>query len=273
MHAKGGTFVLTSEEWGRFSDWNTLFDRLCRLRGYPENAELASELCRQTGRSGERDFQAAEKNLRNWRLGRRIPLRRNAVVLARLLDVDSDPLLRRKWDETYRALHGGEERGRIVDLRGEAVAGGGTRPSGRGALAPRLALFLSAAFPAGLLAATGLNGLAVSGNAPTDKTELPTVAYNARAFLSVGTEKLIHGAVEGCSGAPSEWADMLPGLPESRIGIFVDGGLATKMMNGCGKEMVVRAVKFIALRPGVEELKVLDDYFKIEVTSSSTGPD
>ncbi|WP_411036051.1 hypothetical protein [Shinella sp. BYT-45] len=264
---------MTSEEWGGSSSWNVLFDRLCHQRGYPENAELASELCRQMGRSGERDFQAAEKNLRDWRLGKRIPLRRNAAVLSRLLDVDSDPFLRRKWDETYHAVHGGEERGRAVDLQEAVLGGDGGRPAGGGALTPRTVLFWSAALPAGILVATGMNGLAVTGNMPADRAGLPTVAYNARAFLSVGTEKLIHGAVEGCGGAPSSWADIVPGLPASKTGIFVDGGLATKMMNGCGEEMVVRAIKFIAIRPGVEELKVLDDYFKIEVTSASAGHD
>ena len=67
-------------------------------------------------------------------------------------------------------------------------------------------------------------------------------------------------------GASDDWC-------RQRIGLFVDGGLATKMMNGCGKEMVVRAIKFIAVRPGVEELKVLNAYFKIEVTSSSIPAD
>jgi len=254
------------DDWDRFDDWHRLLDRLCRLRGYASNAGLASELCRKTGRSAERDFQAAEKNLRDWRLGRRVPLRRNAVVLARLLDVDSDPALKRRWDETYRAVLEGGVSGR------PARPACGT-PSGPHAMTSRKALLVSAALPVGLLAATGLARLAAPDDTPVDRAGLPTVAYNARAFLSVGTEKLINGAVEGCGGAPARWADMALRLPESETGTFADGGLATQMMNGCGKEMVVRAVKFIALRPGVEELKVLDAYFKIEVTPSGAVPD
>jgi hypothetical protein len=263
---------LISDEWERFRSWHLLFDRLCRLRGYPENAALASALCRQLGRSGEKDFQAAEKNLRSWRRGRRIPLRRNAAILARLLDVETDPVLKRMWNKTYRALQDGDEGGRTTDLDCEAPAADSIAPSRPATLSPRMALLLSATLPFGLLAAVGLPGLTVSDVVSIDTAKLPTVAYNARAFLSVGTEKLIHGAVEGCDGGPSEWAAIVDHLPTSETGIFADGGLATKMMNGCGKEMVVRAVRFIAIRPGVEELKVLNAYFKIEVTSASIKP-
>ena len=249
---------MDSQDWGRFRDWNALFDALCRLRGYGENAELASAFCRLMGRSGERDFQAAEKNLRDWRLGRRIPLRRNAAILARLLDVEADPALKRRWDETYRALHGG-----AVLSEGEEAPAGESAPIVKTRWTPRMALLLAAALPAGLLAAAGMKGTA----SPDGIAALPTVAYNARAFLSAGTEKLIHGAIEGCDGEPAQWANIEPRLPESRTGVLVDGGLATQMMNSCGREVVVRAVKFIALTPGVEELMVLDTYFKIEVTS------
>lgn len=250
------------QDWGRFRDWSALLDALCRLRGYSENAELASAFCRQQGRAGERDFQAAEKNLRDWRLGRRIPLRRNAAILARLLDVEAEPLLKRRWKETYRALHGGN----AASPEQEAPAAK-RPPVENGRWLPRMALVLLMAPTAGLLAAIGMNDPAL----PDGAGALPTVAYNARAFLSVGTQKLIHGVVEGCDGAPAQWADIAPRLPESRTGILVDGGLATKMMNGCGREMVVRAVKFIALRPGVEELMVLDTYFKIEVSPPPGG--
>jgi len=249
------------QDWDRFRDWNALFDALCRLRGYGENAALASAFCRQRGRAGARDFQAAEKNLRDWRLGRRIPLRRNAAILALLLDVQADPALKQRWDETYRALHGG----RAVPEEDDPVAK--SAPADHVLPSPRTAFLLLLALPAGLLAAGGMKGSAP----PEGAAALPTVAYNARAFLSVGAEKLIHGVIEGCDGAPAQWASIAPRLPESRTGVLVDGGLATQMMNGCGREMVVRAVKFIALRPGVEELMVLDTYFKIEVTSPPAG--
>lgn len=251
------------QDWNQFRDWNALFDTLCRMRGYSENAELASAFCRQRGRSGERDFLAAEKNLRDWRFGRRIPLRRNAAILARLLDVEAEPALKRRWDETYRALHGG---GVLPD--GEKAPAADSLPAEGARWSLRPALLLLVALPAGLLAAGGMNGTAL----PDGAAALPTVAYNARAFLSVGTEKLIHGAIEDCDGAPAQWTDIAQRLPESRTGALVDGGLATQMMNRCGREMVVRAVKFIALRPGVEELMVLDTYFKIEVTSPPGGP-
>lgn len=250
------------QDWSRFTDWNALFDALCRLRGYRENAELASAFCRQRGCSRERDFQAAEKNLRDWRLGRRIPLRRNAAILAVLLEVEAEPALKRHWDETYRALYGGG----AVSGEGESGANSASDDKARWPL--RTAFLLLLALPAGLWAVGGMN----SSVLPEGAAALPTVAYNARAFLSVGAEKLIHGVVEGCDGAPAQWTDIARRLPESRTGVLVDGGLAKQMLNGCGHEMVVRAVKFIALKPGVEELTVLGTYFKVEVTSPLGEP-
>ncbi|WP_374788879.1 hypothetical protein [Brucella oryzae] len=264
---------MSIEDWPSFGKWHELFDRLCQLRGYSVNADLANDFCHRVGRSGESDFRAIEKNLRDWRLGRRVPLRRNALVLSRLLEVDSDPILRTQWDATYRAL---VERHDYVPGHGP----GGIRPVANRDQSYRihacrrvLPIAVVITLPVGLLAAVGMNGREATGPASVDKTELPTIAYNARAFLSPGAEKLIHGVVEGCDGAPSEWSDLEAGLPASKTGSFVDGGLATQMMNGCGKEMAVRAIKFVAARPGVEELKVFDAYFKIEVAPPLVLPD
>lgn len=264
---------MTDEDWGRFDNWHELFNRLCQLRGYSANADLANDVCRQMGRSGERDFQAIEKNLRDWRLGRRVPLRRNALVLSRLLDVDSDPALKRRWDATYHALGGRNERDSDPALNAGRPSGNDDKPYWNGAGGRTLSIVLAAALPTGLLVAVGMNSREALGPGSVDETKLPTIAYNARAFLSPGAEKLIHGVVEGCDGAPPEWIDVERSLPLSRTGRFVDGGLATQMMNGCGKEMLVRAVKFIAARPGIEELNVFGAYFKIEVAPPSIRPE
>ncbi|KAB2726471.1 hypothetical protein [Brucella anthropi] len=264
---------MTNEDWARFKRWHELFDRLCQLRGYSANADLANDICRQMGRSGERDFHAIEKNLRDWRLGRRLPLRRNALILSRFLQVDSDPALRAWWDATYRALDASNEYDSNLSATYEDAAIHGNKAFSSGKGRRRFLIGLATALPVGLVAAVIMNGRENSYSASVDKTKLPTIAYNARTFLSPGAEKLIHGVVEGCDGSPSKWGDVEPGLPVSRTGSFVDGGLATQMMNGCGKEMVVRAVKFVAARPGVEELNIFDAYFKIEVAPSSVHSD
>lgn len=260
---------MTNEDWTRVERWHELFDRLCQLRGYSANADLANDLCRKMGRSRERDFHSIEKNLRDWRLGRRVPLRRNALILSQFLDVDSDPVLRARWDVTYRVLGTRNEFEIGLDPIAEGASVYEDRVSCSGKIRQRLWIGLAAALPVGLLAAMGTDERESSRLASVYKTELPTIAYNARTFLSPGAEKLIHGVIDGCDGNPPEWGDLEPGLPVSRTGSFVDGGLATQMMNGCGKETVVRAIKFVATRPGVEELKVFDAYFKIEVAPSS----
>lgn len=107
---------------------------------------------------------------------------------------------------------------------------------------------------------------------PRDVGDLPTVAYNARVVVSLGTSKLVNGRSGGCSGQPPpEWSQIRDGVPESGIGVFEDGGIATQMSNFCGKEVVIRAVRFTGLRPGVEEMRVLGAYMRVEVVYSPAG--
>ncbi|NKC23267.1 hypothetical protein HED50_21105 [Ochrobactrum oryzae] len=52
---------MSIEDWPSFGKWHELFDRLCQLRGYSVNADLANDFCHRVGRSGESDFRAIEK--------------------------------------------------------------------------------------------------------------------------------------------------------------------------------------------------------------------
>ncbi|MBD0417232.1 hypothetical protein [Oryzicola mucosus] len=247
-------------DWNHYDTWNELFDALCHDRGYVDNADLASEFCRRSGRGLERDYGAAEKKLRNWRRGKRVPLPRNFVILSHILDVEADPALTTRWYSLYRIARDRDLPSHHMDNSAFALIGAKAR---RG---KRIIVI------AGLVAAVTLAILAAHSSIATDEdmqAGLPTVAYNARAFLTIGAEKLLHGAVEDCEGEPAAWEDMLPLIPSSAVGTFSDGGLATKMMNDCGKEMRVRAIKFTATASGVEEVRVLGDYFKIEVVPAS----
>ncbi|MET3660756.1 hypothetical protein [Aquamicrobium ahrensii] len=243
-------------EWNRFSQWHILLDELCECRGYIDNAKLASQLCRRSGKSAQEDFNAAEKNLRNWRLGRHLPLRRNFMILAELLGVSDDPELLRQWNLLYSAARGRDvpDRRQIAD-EAEIVRQANHRPA-------RRLLWAGAITLTAVLAVTGFRWMASDPYA-----DLPMIGYDARVRMLVGESRLIHGDRGDCDGGNVPgWGYTMPRVPFSTLGTFSDGGLARKMSNFCNAVVPVRAVRFTARKAGVEEVRLLDDFVKIFVT-------
>lgn len=247
---------MQSLEWNRFSQWHILLDELCESRGYIDNAKLASQLCRRAGKSAQEDFNAAEKNLRNWRLGRHLPLRRNFMILAELLHVSDDPELLRQWTLLYAAARGRDtpERQHSAGETGD-VSTEVRRPT-------RRLLWAGAITMTAVLAVTGFRWMASD-----PYRDLPVIGYDARVRMLVGESRLIHGDRGDCDGGnvPS-WTYTMPRVPFSSLGTFTDGGLARKMSNFCNAVVPVRAVRFTARKAGVEEIRLLDDFVKIFVT-------
>ncbi len=234
-----------------------MFDLLCRRAGYCDNAELASRYCSRIGKTGRDDFEAVQKNLRNWRLGRHLPLRRNLVLLGQLLHIDDDPAVQRKWNTLYVAARSeGQE---------EAEHGGGE-------IAIEPAPFVPVRTRLLPLMALGLAMMLGGGLAWQSLAErraflaLPMIGYDARVKMVVGETRLIHGDRGDCGGEPPDWYYILPRVPPSTLGLFSDGGVARKMDNGCDAVVRARAVRFTALSAGSEEIKLLGDYMKIVVT-------
>jgi hypothetical protein len=245
-----------------FRTWHEMFDLLCQRAGYSGNAELASRYCSRIGKTGRDDFEAVQKNLRNWRLGRHLPLRRNLVLLADLLRVQEDRELLRRWNTLYTAARGEMPQADLVaDASGEATATAvppSASPSHLRRLAPWAALAL------GIAVGGGLAWSAFDEHRQFKR--LPMIGYDARVKMVVGETRLIHGDRGDCGGEPPDWYYILPQVPPSALGIFSDGGIARKMDNGCNAVVRARAVRFTARTAGSEELKLLGDYMKIVVT-------
>jgi len=246
------------QEWSTYNQWHMLLDELCNSRGYVDNARLASQLCRRAGKAAQEDFNAAEKNLRNWRLGRHLPLRRNFMILAELLRVADDPGLVRQWNLLYAAA-----RGRTLPDQQENVAD--AKPDRAPATRRRL-LWTGAVVATAVVAVTGFRWLSVD-----PYRDLPVIGYDARVRMLVGESRLIHGDRGDCDGGNvPDWTYTMPRVPVSSLGAFSDGGLARKMSNFCNGVVPVRAVRFTAKTAGVEEVRLLDDFVKIFVTDPAS---
>lgn len=245
-------------EWNRFSQWHILLDELCESRGHVDNARLASQLCRRAGKSAQEDFNAAEKNLRNWRLGRHLPLRRNFMILAELLHVSDEPELLRQWNLLYAAARGREVPGQQQLATDISPVGAEVRRPAAG----RRLLWAGAITMTAVVAVTGFRWMAAD-----PYRDLPMIGYDARVRMLVGESRLIHGDRGDCDGGNVPgWGYTMPRVPFSTLGTFSDGGLARKMSNFCNGVVPVRAVRFTARKAGVEEVRLLDDFVKIFVT-------
>lgn len=249
---------MEGRNWNGFSQWHVLLDELCESRGFIDNAKLASQLCRRAGKSAQEDFHAAEKNLRNWRLGRHLPLRRNFMILSELLHVPDDPELLKQWNVLYSAARGRE----TPPLQRPAAQAVAVERAIPGVLANRRLHWMGAF---ALLATLAVSGFSWITSDPYSK--LPMIGYDARVRLLVGESLLIHGDRGDCDGGRvPTWSYTLSRVPHSNLGTFSDGGLARKMSNFCNAVVPVRAVRFTAHKAGAEEVRLLGDFIKVSVT-------
>lgn len=239
----------------QFESWHDLFDTLCNERGWYDNSDLASRYCSATGKKTQRDFESTRRLLQSWRSGAHTPLRRNFITLGKVLDVSRDPALERIWTELYRAAWIAAACAADVDSETADVL----RQERRrwGALASALVL-VGAILAFAILPAA------------SNRFFQPEVGYDAHVRIVVGESRLVHGEVASClNGGMADWQAIEPMVPKTRLGFFSDGGPARKMMNECGRDMLVRAVKFTAVAPGIEEVSLLGDYMKIEVVAKT----
>lgn len=245
--------MMRAQGWEDFATWHELFDALCNRRGWYDNAQPASEMCALLGKSRVQDFESAKKKLRGWRAGQRVPLRRNVVVLGRMLGVEADPDLHRRWSDLYRRAHAGQAPGA---LRAPPAS-------------PRAAWGWRAGRPAAVIAA--LSGCAIAAYAasavlPTGTPdELPVVRFEGQVNVPLGASVLIHGALAGCEAPPPDWRDAAIEMPVPVLGRLDDGGLARKVVRICGRERIVRAVRYTGLRTGTERLRIFGDHIRVDV--------
>jgi hypothetical protein len=244
-------------DWNGFDRWHLLFDRLCASRGHVDNAALASQLCIRQGKTAREDFNSAEKNLRNWRLGHHLPLRRNFVLLSELLDVASEPGLTARWKTLY------------ATARGEHALDRDAVPQEPAPYRRYRPLLLGCGLLAAGLLAAGAYWLS---DEPYD--HLPLIGYKSRVVMALGESRLIHGDRGDCDGGMlPDWEYTSGRVPSTYLGTFSDGGLARKMSNYCNGVVPVRAVRFTATTPGQDEVRLLDDFVRIVVVGPpAPGP-
>jgi hypothetical protein len=245
-------------DWNDYREWHLLFDGICNCKGFYDNADLAGVLCAQMNRHRREDFEAAKSRLQGWRTGKRLPRRSNLLLMASILQIDENPDLRAHWIGLYEAA---KDAGRSADTSRHDSQPAEAQPMEKRKGVPYGWIALSTIAVLGCY----LAGMGAISNRQLAFASLPEIGYDAHVRMALTTSRLIHGEYDTCKGPPPSWDEIAGNVPLSTLGRFADGGLARKMVNDCGKEMIVRAVMFTAEFPGIEEIYVLDDYMKFEV--------
>lgn len=234
--------------------WHTLFDELCNSAGYFDDAALASAYCKQIGRNGRTNFDTVQKNLRQWRQGRRLPLRRNVVVLADLLGIAPGSALHSRWSYLYAVARGDDPNDLPAD------------PASAQTPSPTFPLRHVARW--GVVVACAIGGSVVAYSAVQDWRfdRLPLVDFSLHVKMNVGESRLINGLRGDCSAqTPPDWYYTRTLVPPSKLGIFTDAGIVRKDSVSCRKIIPVRGANFTALRPGIEQVELMYDLITIEV--------
>lgn len=256
-------------EIGTFDRWHELFDALCVARGHYDNLALAGAFCATTGAGSRAAYEAALKNLNNWRQGHHRPSPRNFRILTRLLEVESDQAVLAQWNRLYnssrRLMPAGETR--------EGGEGAAPTPSARHRPAPFRhpllmaagGLALAAAVWSGVVLLSSPEAVGEATTVPPDMTG-QQVYYREQVIARVGESAVVHGKRgERCGEQPPPWEEVLPYLPELATGVWTDGGVGFRVSRACGGTTPVRAVVFTATRPGLDAFLLYDDPVTLRV--------
>jgi hypothetical protein len=249
----------------RLSTWNQLVDRLCSEQGN-DPAEVALRYCRAIGRNSRSDFDAAQKNIRNWRSGRHVPRRHNARALATALGLADNADLKRRWDELLEEAWKLEaKQGQTDDGNASAESNVGPLQGRRGDVAwLRRAALLSAfvgVFFLGAVAHATFPALLPDWTDSAAKAAAEkagrVVGVTPYARLKVGESIVVIAARGSCGNEPPSWEALQPKLPKSlQAGELSDDGLGFSDSVTCGGLTPGRLIRFTGLRPGTDEFSL-----------------
>jgi len=252
---------LGTKDWTDYRHWHELLDTLCAEQGYLDNMALADALCAASGNRTQAAFDAAVKNLRNWRQGIHIPQRRNFLLLTKLLKVDAHNGLREHWNRLY-----GQAKVKPAD--DDAPDGDDPAEAVTSKRKTRWPLVIGGGLVAGAMAATALV-LSYGQDERADPVasyEGIVAAYVRNVSVKVGESAIIHGARGNNCGPAPTWESAKLLLPELVTGTLTDGGVGTRVSRQCGGRVPARAILFTATRPGTEQISLYGDDIVIRVS-------
>jgi len=241
-----------------FGKWHELLEAICIEQGYLDNLSLADKLCGALGNRTQDAFETMQRNLHNWRNGTHAPQRRNFLLLTRILRVDTDRELNRKWNDLYREARnsGGPAPGH--ELSSDHEVSSEKPPQVR-----KLQVMLL-----GSVACTAVLAAAVAYLLLTPRSEetgYTNIVYHKTVDMEVGESRIIHGRRGACGSMPPQWDEIRDELPELETGSWSDGGIGIRNSRSCGGPTPARVLLFTATAAGHSSFNLYGDPITIDV--------
>jgi len=259
--------------------WHQMVEALCIERAHFDNVRLAADFCILAGNTHQAAFDAALKNLGNWRKGQHIPHRRNFLLLTQLLLTDTNSEVRSVWERLYQ-----EARQRSGtdpnDPNGDDTPTDMIAKAGPPINSSTTARFIHPPVIAALVAsclfgiALGFGATHALGWGPAAPVVVPgsDIEWRSSVVLRPNDSIVIHGKRgDKCGEQPPPWDVVQTELPKSELGRFADGGLGWRTSRSCGGRTPARAIVFTAATPGEENFTLYGDPIRIRVLPSEGG--
>ena len=249
-----------------------MFDAICLEKGFADNAALARDFCAQTQSQGEAAYDAAIKNLSNWRRGQHLPHRKNFNALTVVLSVTDDPDLLVEWNRLYSAAKSApKSNDDPTQMNDPTEVPPAHQPSWL--RSPVIGASVAALI---LVAGYGIyQSIAqdpphslppemIISREPIDMTD-GRIYWREVTELKVGDYAVIHAKRGKCGEQPPSWEDTLKFLPELPVGVWFDGGVGYRVSRSCGGATPARAVVMKATIPGTVNFMLYEDPITITV--------
>lgn len=251
------------------TQWHALLDRICLERGHHDNLRLAEALSRVKRHNTQAAFDAALKNLANWRQGLHAPSRRNFHALTQILDIAQEaPERQRQWQSLYDIA---SRRRPVHDTPStDPLQQPPPPPSLRNRpWLPRaviLLVLIAAASSLALLKGREPASAANNGGPKVIDMAGKEIFWRQNATLKIGESVVVHGRRgPSCGEPPPDWDEVLKYLPPLSTSIWSDGGVGFRVSRACQGPTPARAVVVTATAPGTDHITLYDDPITITV--------
>ena len=239
------------QNWKQYERWHDLCNAVCNAQGHLGNSELSFLLCKAQRKSEQKHIEAAARNLSNWRTGTNTPSKRNARLLADVLNINDDDVLSKQWWELYKRSHS------------RNTSPYASKPSNEHEIQKSALKRLTIA-GVGVLVVSGAFFLTQSGSDAANDQDaamrLNNIPWTRNVSLHVGEEAVVHGKRGDCGQLPKAEDKIQKDLPNHlTTGVLSTGKLGMRTSRRCDGATPAREIVFKALYPGRETFFLYGD--------------
>lgn len=256
--------VTNSGELLEYDTWYLLFNALCDANGCAETYELAHRICKNGGKSTQRDVESSARNIVNWQNGSNVPNRKNFRILSTVLKINQDKELLAVWNKLY------SDAKNPTESENDFATAEKSETSSQNLFGIEKRKAFGMAIGALLILISGLawflDSYLFTPKPIPQNWKDNYVSWQKQVSLKVGEEIVVHGFRSRCGQIPPDAEEAKSRFPKSlKTGKLLAGGMGVRFSRHCKGTTPIREVIFKAERPGTEIFTVFGDDIKVTV--------